>query len=171
MKDIGFNEKDMLEYISPYKQELSKFVTDHKNAVDNKMFSYLYDAIAFDHYAFPPSAFTALLLLMDINPLLYMINVSISMFRSLPIRFINIPAHIISIENSAFENCSSLEKIYIPRSVKSILPHALSRTTWLENVLYSGSEAEWLSMSICNDWAERTGLNEILFNSKPIEGS
>lgn len=61
-----------------------------------------------------------------------------------------------SIVNETFYHADQMKAIYIPRSVKSIGRSAFDECDGLQDIYYSGSEADWANMKV-----ESTG-NEAL---------
>ena len=61
---------------------------------------------------------------------------------------VNIPDGVTSIENSTFYNCSSIDTITIPASVTSIGSSAFYGCTGLTDVIFMGTPAQWLNMTI-----------------------
>lgn len=61
---------------------------------------------------------------------------------------ITIPAGVASIGSSAFYNCSLLSSITIPASVTSIGSSAFYGCTGLTDVIFMGTPAQWLNMTI-----------------------
>ena len=61
-----------------------------------------------------------------------------------------IPDSVTSIGDSAFYDCTSLTSVAIPDSVTRIGHYAFYRCDSLTDVYYSGSEAQWASISIYN---------------------
>ena len=59
-----------------------------------------------------------------------------------------IPDGVISIDISAFYGCSSLTEIVIPDSITSIGSSAFSYCSSLKDVYYTGSEEEWMAITI-----------------------
>ena len=53
------------------------------------------------------------------------------------------PISVTDIEYQAFGNCTCLEQIVIPKTVKTIKPDAFSGDTKLKDIFYDGTEAEW----------------------------
>ena len=61
---------------------------------------------------------------------------------------VTIPNSVTSIGSSAFRNCTSLTSITIPNSVTSISDYTFYNCTSLTEVYYSGTKAQWKSISI-----------------------
>ncbi len=80
-----------------------------------------------------------------------------------------VPNGVTSIEESAFDGCTSLTNITIPESVKSIESHAFSCCEKLSDVYYSGSEKQWKLISIedYNDSLKNATIHFNYITSKP----
>lgn len=168
MEGLYFN-KSSLEYTIKKCDDidqLKSFLSKNADLIDKNDFGSLYDEAYKDDIRI--FALTGLLLLSDINPLLYMERVPSQMFEYVPLTQVIIPNTIEIIESWAFIECRDLEVVYIPRSVKYIGGGVFMHTTALADIYYEGSEAEWLSIYFVFDWSAKSGLHEdsIHFNAK-----
>ena len=75
--------------------------------------------------------------------------------------FTNVTIHdsVTSISSRAFQNCTSLTSVTIPDSITSIGSHAFEDCNQLKTINYTGSEAQWESISKGYAWAPRTAYN------------
>ena len=78
---------------------------------------------------------------------------------------IEIPNSVTTIDNYAFDQCTSLTSITIPDSVTSIGWGAFSGCENLTDVYYSGTEAQWNSISIGNNNNQALTNATIHYNS------
>ena len=146
------------------KKFLKNFIGYYEQKLNNKDFKYIYRKLKnFYLTATFTSAFTALLLKNNINPLEYMDEVPEYFAFGLDIEDFVIPNNIIEIShcafedcsiltnitigsgtthiyNSAFSNCERLASITIPKSVVYIGRGAFRNCSKLKDFYYEGSE-------------------------------
>ena len=154
------------------KKFLKNFIGYYEQKLNNKYFKYIYRKLRnFYLTATFTSAFTALLLKNNINPLEYMDEVPEYFAYGLDIEDFVIPNNIIEIspyafedcsvltniiipgsitiiDSNAFKNCISLTNINIPKSVKTISYDAFNGCSNLTDVYYEGSKKDWENIEI-----------------------
>ena len=70
---------------------------------------------------------------------------------------VTVPEGIISIAISAFESCDALKTLILPSTLQVIDVYAFNDCCALENIVYNGSEGEWLLINKGSYWDENTG--------------
>ena len=103
--------------IKKCKKELNELIKDSEEELNNNDFEAIYSKI---DDAYVSTAFTALLLKNNINPLIYVNCIPADFAYNLDIEKIVIPNNIIYICHDAFERCFNLTEIIIPYNVVSI---------------------------------------------------
>ena len=100
-------------------EELQRFLNDNKHLIENNKFEELYSKYGETHYS--SYGLTDILLLADINPLIYMNKVPQSyMSGSKSDSEIIIPNNITTIDISAFYRCVNLENIKLSNKLEII---------------------------------------------------
>ena len=77
---------------------------------------------------------------------------SINATNNTALMMIILPNTITSIDNNSFANCISLSFIIIPDSITSINENAFYGCTTLNDFIYSGTKAQWASITKGNEW-------------------
>ena len=117
------------------KKFLKNFIEYHEQKLNNKDFKYIYRKLKnFYLTATFTSAFTALLLKNNINPLEYMDEVPEYFAYGLDIKEFIIPNNIIEISHCAFEDCSILTNITIGSGTTHIYNSAFSNCERLASI-------------------------------------
>ena len=117
------------------KKFLKNFIGYHEQKLNNKDFKYIYRKLKnFYLTATFTSAFTALLLKNNINPLEYMDEVPEYFAYGLDIKEFIIPNNIIEISHCAFEDCSILTNITIGSGTTHIYNSAFSNCERLASI-------------------------------------
>ena len=142
--------------IKKCKKELNELIKDSEEELNNNDFEAIYSKI---DDAYVSTAFTALLLKNNINPLEYMSYVpSDFMLEIDDIEDFVIPNGIKKIEWYAFSWCD-FKSITIPKSVEIIEDSAFSNCNELTDVYYEGTWDDWNKIKIEYD-------NEELLNAE-----
>ena len=81
-----------------------------------------------------------------------------SCYSHIYLTFINIP-------EGAFSDCSKLESIYIPKSVKDIGWAAFADCNNLKDVYYEGTQEEWERIYIEESYLDEGDDNDALLNA------
>ena len=68
-------------------------------------------------------------------------------FAETAIEYVDIPSGVARIENNAFENCKNLKIVVLPESIKAIVADAFLGCKAIEKVYYSGTKAQFDSIS------------------------
>lgn len=107
------------------------------------------------------------LLNIDINPLLYMTKIPEYFLCDSSIKEFDIPDNIDTIGEYAFRDCSKLEILYIPKSVKK-LEYGVSYNCFHLKTLYEGSEEDWEKLINKHPLPNGNGLldSHVSFNVK-----
>ena len=114
-------------------EELQRFLNDNKQLIENNKFEELYSKYIENHYS--SYGLTDILLLADINPLIYMNKVPQSyMSGSKSDSEIIIPNNITTIDVSAFYRCVNLENIKLPNKLEIINDFAFNDCWSLKNL-------------------------------------
>ena len=172
--------------IKENKEDLKIFIGYYEQKLNNKDFKYIYRKFKnFYSAAAFTSAFTALLLKNNINPLNYMDEVPEYFAYGLDIEDFVIPNNITKIlscafedcsiltnitigsgttliYNSAFSNCERLASITIPKSIVYIGRGAFRNCSKLKDVYYEGSEEDWKNIEIewwCNELLRNVNIH------------
>ena len=77
---------------------------------------------------------------------------------------ITIPKSVLNIGDGAFSDCTGLTSIIIPQSVKSIDDNAFYNCEQLTDVYYSGTQDEWNAIIIGENWNEELLRANIHYN-------
>ena len=77
---------------------------------------------------------------------------SISATNNTALTMIKLPNTITSIDNNSFANCIALSFIIIPDSITSINEKAFYGCITLTDFIYSGTKAQWASITLGTDW-------------------
>lgn len=77
---------------------------------------------------------------------------SINATNNTALMIIKLPNTITSIDNNSFANCISLSFIIIPDSITSINENAFYGCTTLNDFIYSGTKAQWASITKGTNW-------------------
>lgn len=83
---------------------------------------------------------------------------------------VEIPQGAESIEASAFASCSSMSVVIIPDSVTTIGIAAFSNCPLLTDIYFTGTEAQWNSISKMGDTASAVAKAAIHYNYSPASG-
>ena len=147
------------EAIKENKEDLKIFIGYYEQKLNNKDFKYIYRKFKnFYSAAAFTSAFTALLLKNNINPLNYMDHVPVCFAYDLSIESFEIPNNITYIWGNAFDGCKNLKSIHIPNSVKEIYTAAFYACNNLSDIYYKGSKEDWENIKINNYMAYNNPL-------------
>lgn len=103
-----------------YPEQFKQFISENSILIDNFQFDELYEK--WMGTSIFPNAFvlTHLFLEAGINPLEYMTIIPNSMYAELPIKNLNIPSNITSIEYAAFSYCTSLTNMMFTENSKLV---------------------------------------------------
>lgn len=164
---------------------LKDIIIEFEEEINNKAFDVIYDNI---DSMYLKSAFTALLLKNNINPLVYMNKMPLFFAYELDIKEFVIPNNITnipygafegcnnltniiilgsitSIDSNAFKDCISLTNISIPKSVEYIFSYAFDGCINLTDIYYAGSEEDWKYIKIYTHGNKKLLTATIHYNS------
>ena len=142
--------------IRSYKKELKELIKKYEEELNNNGFELIYyklTELSKGRMYNLITAFTALLLKNNINPLEYTSYIPARFAYELDIKEFVIPNNITYIGEYAFGYCESLTSITIPKSVTMINDYAFNYCINLKDIYYTGSERDWKNIKIrkCND--------------------
>ena len=153
--------------IRSYKKELKELIQKYEEELNNSGFELIYyklTELSKGRMYNLITAFTALLLKNNINPLEYTSYIPARFAYELDIEDFVIPNNITYIGEYAFGYCESLTSITIPKKVKFIASKAFFRCDRLKDVYYEGSKEDWKNIKIEDDNDELLTAN-IHYNS------
>lgn len=105
--------------------------------------------------------FTEMMEDVDINPLLYMKMIPSYYARGNQIESIYIPDNIISIYTRAFENCTELKEVSLPRGLRNISSNAFFGCEKLTRLTFRGTKEETANVSFLGSWRNNSAIKEI----------
>ena len=117
--------------------------------------------LRFNKYAAYTGIFTEMMEDVGINPLLYMKAVPQYYARGNQIESIYIPDNIISIYTRAFENCTELKEVSLPRGLRNISSNAFFGCESLTKLTFRGTKEETANISFLGNWRNTSAIKEI----------
>lgn len=89
-------------------------------------------------------------------------------FKGTAIKTIEIPSSMITIPQSAFEECYYLETITLPNTIRGIDTCAFENCSGLRSVIYKGTTAEWSRINIASYGNDALRSAAIKTSSSPV---
>lgn len=115
----------------------------------------------FNKYAAYTGIFTEMMEDIGINPLLYMKSIPQYYARGNQIESIYIPDNIISIHDRAFENCTELKEVSLPKGLRNISFNAFFGCESLNRLTFRGTKEETANISFLGNWRNNSAIKEI----------
>lgn len=109
---------------------------------------------------------TQILLSVNIDPLEKLTTIPPHYLDSSSIETFCIPEGIHAISTQAFQFCSKLKQVYIPKSIKYIGEYAFYYSENLKDITYEGSPEKWKSVDKGWGWNDFTGPINITYLNK-----
>ena len=147
------------------KKIISQILKKFKKEIDNNEFEKIYKAMdsTFLRNPYTPyvGIFTEMLNDVGINPLLYMKMIPSYYARGNQIESIYIPDNIISIYTRAFENCTELKEVSLPKGLRNISSNAFYGCESLTRLTFRGTKEETANISFLGSWRNNSAIEEI----------
>ena len=152
--------KEDRENLSVIIKNLSKEINDN-NWEEVYRFFGKGSLLRFNKYAAYTGIFTEMMENVGINPLLYMKAIPQYYARGNQIEAIYIPDNIISIYTRAFENCTELKEVSLPKGLRNISSNAFFGCESLTKLTFRGTKEETANVSFLGSWRNNSAIEEI----------
>lgn len=152
--------KEDRENLSVIIKTLSKEINDN-NWEEVYRFFGKGSPLRFNKYAAYTGIFTEMMRDVGINPLLYMKAIPQYYARGNQIESIYIPDNIISIQSRAFENCTELKEVSLPKGLRNISFSAFFECESLTRLTFRGTKEETANISFLGNWRDSSAIKEI----------
>ena len=138
------NEQTLNRASDEFKKTLLKYIDEYKPYMQRKQYGDLYDKLASEIPSSYSQAIRYIILKSGINPLQDIDFIPRFFMSGFNIQnSFTIPSHIKEIHKCAFQDCPTLEEVFIPNSVVEINYHAFDCCPMLEKLRYDGTIEQW----------------------------
>lgn len=143
-------------------QNTKDFIKRHAVLIDAMQFNRFFEDAWDELYIFEYTALISIMKNIGIDVLQYMHYIPQYFFADSNIKTYTVTELITVIKEHAFDRCTKLQTIELPKSVKKIKNSAFLMCTHLSTINYNGTKEDWKKIKI-----GLTG-NSVLFNSIKI---
>lgn len=144
-------------------QNTKDFIKRHAVLIDAMQFNRFFEDAWDELYIFEYTALISIMKNIGIDVLQYMHYIPQYFFADSNIKTYTVTELITVIKEHAFDSCTKLQSIQLPKSLKKIKASAFRMCTHLSTINYNGTKEDWKKIKI-----DLAG-NSVLFNSIKIK--